>query len=68
MIDEEIIASAKKIILRKSKKDESNDVVTKLGKESEPQGQIQMLLDIIKQQEQHLRRLESKVDVLLKNN
>ena len=68
MIDEEIIASAKKIILRKSKKDESNDVVTKLGKESEPQGQIQMLLVIIKQQEQHLRRLESNVDVLLKNN
>ena len=68
MIDEEIIASAKKIILHKSKKDESNGVVTKHGKESELQGQIQMLLDIIKQQEQHLRRLESKVDVLLKNN
>lgn len=68
MIDEEIIASAKKIILRKSKNDESNDIVTKHGRESEPQGQIQMLLDIIKQQELHLRRLESKVDILLKNN
>ena len=67
MIDEDIIASAKKIILRKSKREESNEVGSNYENGPETQDQIQILLDIIKKQEQNLRRLENKVDILLTN-
>ena len=67
MIDEDIIASAKKIILRKSKREESNEVGSNHENGPENQDQIQMLLDIIKKQEQNFRRLENKVDILLAN-
>ena len=67
MIDEDIITSAKKIILRKSKKEESNEVGSNSENGPETQDQIQLLLDIIKNQEQNLRRLENKVDILLTN-
>ena len=67
MIDDEIIASAKIIILRKSKREESNEVGSNHENGPETKDQIQTLLDIIKKQEQNLRRLENKVDILLTN-
>ena len=67
MIDEDIIASAKKIILQKSKKEESTEGGSTHENGPKTEDQIQLLLDIIKNQEKNLRRLENKVDILLTN-
>ena len=67
MIDEDIISSAKKIILRTSNKEASNDTKSKSDNGEEIQDKINVLLNVIKQQEIHLRRVEQKVDMLLTN-
>ena len=66
VIDEDIIASAKRIIIKTSKKESQNTEV-KSKEDDKINEQIKALLNIIKQQETQLSRVEQKVDMLLTN-
>ena len=66
VIDEDIIASAKRIIIKTSKK-ESQNTEGKSKEDDKINEQIKALLNIIKQQETQLSRVEQKVDMLLTN-
>ena len=65
MMDEAIIASAKKIIIRKSKRGAPTEIDYQSDCRAETSEQINFLLGVIKQQDDHLRKLEQKLDMLL---
>ena len=65
MMDEDIIASAKKIIIRKSKRGAPTEIDCRSDGRAETSEQINLLLGVIKQQDDHLRKLEQKLDMLL---
>ena len=65
MMDEDIIASAKKIIIRKSKGGSPTEIDYRSDGGAETSEQINLLLGVIKQQDDHLRKLEQKLDMLL---
>lgn len=65
MMDEDIIASAKKIIIRKSKGVAPTEIDYRSDGGAETSEQINLLLGVIKHQDDHLRKLEQKLDTLL---
>ena len=67
MIDEDIIASAKRIILKLSKKEENDELSSKSEDEHESKSKIDALINMIQQQDENLRRVEEKLNKLIAN-
>ena len=67
MIDEDIIASAKRIILKLSKKEENDELSSKSEDADESKSKIDALINMIQQQDENLRRVEEKLNKLLAN-
>ena len=67
MIDEDIIASAKRIILKLSKKEENDELSSKSEDGHESKSKIDALINMIQQQDENLRRVEEKLNKLLAN-
>ena len=67
MIDEDIIASAKRIILKLSKKEENDELSSKSEDVHESKSKIDALINMIQQQDENLRRVEEKLNKLLAN-
>ena len=62
MIDEDIIAAAKRIILKNSKKEEKIELDSKSEDPYKTQRKIELLFNIIQEQEKNLRRIEQEQD------
>ena len=67
MIDEDIIASAKRIILKLSKKEENDELSSNSEDAHESKSKIDALINMIQQQDENLRRVEEKLNKLLAN-
>ena len=67
MIDEDIIASAKRIILKLSKKEENDELSSKSEDAHESKSKIDALINMIQQQDENLRRVEEKLNKLIAN-
>ena len=65
MIDEDIIAAAKRIILKNSRKEEKIDLDSKSEDANETRRKIELLFDMIQEQNKHLRGIEQKLDTLV---
>ena len=65
MIDEDIITSAKKIILKINKKEENDALNSKPENASECWSKIDSLINIIQEQDKKLRSVEEKLDRLI---
>ena len=67
MIDEDIIASAKRIILKLSKREENDELSSKSEDANEGMSKIDALINMIQQQDENLRRVEEKLNKLIAN-
>ena len=65
MIDEDIITSAKKIILKINKKEENDALNSRPENVSECWSKIDSLINIIQEQDKKLRSVEEKLDRLI---
>ena len=67
MIDEDIISSAKRIILKLSKREENDELSSKSEDAHEGMSKIDALINMIQQQDENLRRVEEKLNKLIAN-